>query len=113
MIALRVALLMAFAAAACGQTRDIPYLPMNGKQKLDLYLPEGKQNFPILFFVHGGAWRLGDRSNYRKLGEHFSRQGIGVVIPSYRLAPIYRHPAQVEDVAAAFAWTVTTLTYLV
>jgi len=28
------------------------------------------------------------------------------VIPSYRLAPKNPHPAQIEDVAAAFAWTV-------
>jgi len=27
-------------------------------------------------------------------------------VPSYRLAPKYPHPAQIEDVAAAFAWTV-------
>ena len=28
------------------------------------------------------------------------------VIPSYRLAPKNPHPAQIQDVAAAFAWTV-------
>ena len=28
------------------------------------------------------------------------------VVPSYRLAPKHPHPAQIEDVAAAFAWTV-------
>ena len=27
---------------------------------LDLYLPEGKSNVPMLFFVHGGGWRAGD-----------------------------------------------------
>ena len=101
--------MLAFAAVAAGQTRDIPYLPTNNKHKLDIYLPEGKKHFPVLFFVHGGAWRLGDRSKYRAIGEHFAAQGIGVVIPSYRLAPVYRHPAQIEDVAAAFAWTVKNI----
>ena len=62
-----------------------------------------------MIFIHGGAWRIGDRSMYSKVGEHFSHEGIGVVIPSYRLAPFYRHPAQIEDVAAAFAWTVRNI----
>ena len=55
-------------------------------------------------FVHGGSWRTGDRSLYRALGIHFARAGIAVAIPSYRLMPQNPHPAQIEDVAAAFAW---------
>jgi len=74
------------------------------KHKLDLYLPQGKTKFPVLMFVHGGSWRTGDRSVYRALGERFARAGIGVAIPSYRLMPQNPHPAQIEDVAAAFAW---------
>jgi acetyl esterase/lipase len=76
------------------------------KHKLDLYLPAGKSNFPVLFFVHGGSWRSGDRSQYPGFGNRFAKDGVGVVIPSYRLAPQNAPPAQIEDVAAAFAWTV-------
>jgi acetyl esterase/lipase len=72
------------------------------KHKLDLYLPRDKKHFPVLVFVHGGAWRSGDRS--QALGERFARDGIGVAIPSYRLMPQNPHPAQIEDIAAAFAW---------
>ncbi len=79
------------------------------KHKLDLYLPKGKSNFPVFFFVHGGAWRTGDRSSYVALGNRFAAEGIGVVMPSYRLAPKNPHPAQIEDVAAAFAWTVKNI----
>lgn len=75
------------------------------KHKLDLYLPTDKTKFPVLFFVHGGSWRSGDRSSYPPLGNRFAKLGIGVVVPSYRLAPANPHPAQIEDVAAAFAWT--------
>jgi acetyl esterase/lipase len=74
------------------------------KHRLDLYLPKGKTNFPILFFVHGGSWRTGDRSLYRALGNRYARAGIAVAIPSYRLMPANPHPAQIEDIAAAFAW---------
>jgi len=79
------------------------------KHKLDLYLPRDKTSFPVLMFVHGGSWRTGDRSLYKALGDRFARAGIGVAIPSYRLMPRSPHPAQIEDVAAAFAWVVRNI----
>jgi acetyl esterase/lipase len=74
------------------------------KHKLDLYLPKGAKDFPVLFFVHGGTWQSGDRKIYGKFGEEFAGQGIGCVIISYRLSPKVQHPAHIEDVAKAFAW---------
>lgn len=76
------------------------------KHKLDLFIPRGKRDFPVLLFAHGGGWRTGDRFLYRALGNRLARAGIGVAIPSYRLMGVVgnQHPAQVEDIAAAFAW---------
>src|SRR5947209_8142483 len=34
------------------------------KNKLDVYVPRGQKDFPVLFFVHGGAWRNGDKSYF-------------------------------------------------
>jgi acetyl esterase/lipase len=75
------------------------------KQKLDLYLPKGLKDFPVLFFVHGGTWKSGDRKQYDKLGELYAARGLGMVIISYRLTPKVQHPAHIQDVARAFAWT--------
>jgi acetyl esterase/lipase len=75
------------------------------KHKLDLYLPKGQKNFPVLFYVHGGAWRAGDRKGVARLGTLIARNGIGCVAISYRLSPKVKHPAHIEDVAKAFAWT--------
>ncbi len=91
--------------------KDLPYTQGKpedaAKHKLDVYSPatpvEG--GAPVLFFVHGGSWRSGDRSNYGILGNRFALDGLVVVIPSYRLAPKDLHPAQITDVADAFAWT--------
>jgi acetyl esterase/lipase len=86
---------------------DISYVDdaaRDGRQRLDLYLPKGKSGFPVVLFVHGGGWISGDRALYRALGNRLAHAGIGVAIPSYRLMPRNPHPAQVEDVAAAFAW---------
>jgi acetyl esterase/lipase len=55
-------------------------------------------------FIHGGSWKSGDRSSYPALGNRFAKLGIGVAIPSYRLMPKNPHPAQIDDVATAFAW---------
>jgi dipeptidyl aminopeptidase/acylaminoacyl peptidase len=78
------------------------------KHQLDLYLPKGKKDFPVLFFVHGGAWVSGDRNYfgvYSAIGNAFARHGIGAVVISYRLSPKVQHPEHIKDVAAAFAWT--------
>jgi acetyl esterase/lipase len=93
--------------------KDITYVDGKeadaGKHKLDLYLPKGKTGFPVLIFIHGGAWRSGDRSIYPGLGNRFAKEGIGVVVPSYRLMPGAPHPAQIEDAAAAVEWTLKNI----
>lgn len=78
------------------------------KHKLDLYLPRDHKDYPVLFFVHGGAWMHGDKNFfgvYSSLGTTFARQGVGVVVTNYRLSPSVKHPEHIKDVARAFAWT--------
>lgn len=76
------------------------------RHRLDVYLPKGAKDFPILFFVHGGTWKSGSKSLYTALGTSFARIGYGVVVINYRLTPQVQHPGHIEDVAKAFAWTV-------
>jgi acetyl esterase/lipase len=78
------------------------------KHKLDLFLPKGLKDFPVLFFVHGGAWHTGDRNYlgvYSSLGRFYAKHGLGTVVISYRLSPQVTHPEHIKDVARAFAWT--------
>src|SRR5262245_34328617 len=82
------------------------------KHKLDLYLPKGHKDFPVLFFVHGGAWRSGDKNFfgvYSSLGKFYARHGIGTVVTNYRLSPKVTHPEHIKDVARAFVWTVKNI----
>jgi acetyl esterase/lipase len=72
---------------------------------LDVYAPKGKKNFPVVLFVHGGSWKSGNKNLYAALGGSLASDGIGCVICNYRLSPAVQHPAHVEDVAKAFAWT--------
>ena len=92
---------------------DIPYYTGvdadEKKHKLDLFLPKGKKNFPVLFFVHGGSWTSGDRKMYGNMGTVFTKHGLGVVVISYRLSPAITHPEHIVDVARAFDWTVKNI----
>jgi acetyl esterase/lipase len=79
---------------------------------LDLYLPKGQKDFPVLVFVHGGGWSMGSKDRFVYLrghkggdfGRFFARNGIGVVQINYRLSPAVKHPEHVKDVARAVAW---------
>lgn len=92
--------------------KDVDYYKGDGydkvKHKLDFYRPKGHKDYPILFFVHGGGWRSGDKNAfgiYSALGRTYARRGIGTVVTNYRLTPKVTHPEHIKDVARAFAWT--------
>lgn len=97
---------LAASDPAVEAVRNITYIDSSTdpKHKLDLYFPKGKTNVPIFVFIHGGSWASGDRSTYAPIGVMFAKRGFAVAIPSYRLMPKDPHPAQIDDVAAAFAW---------
>jgi len=88
---------------------DIPYrtdpAADRERHKLDVYVPKGCKDFPVVFFVHGGSWKSGNKNLYVAIGNAFAKLGLGVVITNYRLSPQVKHPAHIEDVARAFAWT--------
>ena len=87
----------------CAEPADEPW-----RHRLDLYLPKGVKDFPVVVFVHGGAWMIGDNrccGLYSSIGEPFASHGIAAVLPNYRLSPGARHPDHIRDVARAFAWT--------
>lgn len=78
------------------------------RHKLDLYIPRGRTDFPVVMLVHGGAWLFGNNrwgGLYSSVGECLASKGIGVVMPNYRLSPAVKHPEHIRDIARAFAWT--------
>jgi acetyl esterase/lipase len=85
----------------------IPYGELS-RQRLDVYTPDAKAfpgARPVIFFLYGGGWQAGERSQYRFVGEAFASRGFLVVIPDYRVYPEVRYPEFVRDAAKAFAWT--------
>lgn len=79
------------------------------RHTLDLYLPQIEAPFPLIVYVHGGAWVGGSKDSYANIGRALAAEGLGVVIINYRLSPGVTHPAHVEDLARAFAWVLDNI----
>ena len=62
--------------------------------KLDLYMPKGCENFPILIWFHGGGLKIGDKNVelITQLGKLLAAKGVGVAIVNYRLYPKVKYP---------------------
>ena len=83
--------------------REIAY-GADEKQKMDLIVPKtGKA--PLLFFVHGGGWSIGDkRAGEGTKGPWALKQGWAFASANYRLVPQATVEQQAQDLASALAW---------
>jgi len=88
--------------------RDVPYLQnahyADDKDKLDVYVPEGRRNAPVIVSYYGNQLMGGDKSEDAYIGQRFAAAGFVTVVVNYRVSPTVSHPAHVQDAAASFAW---------
>ena len=89
-------------------TRDLSYGP-DERNRLDLFARDGAADAPVLVFVHGGGFVMGDKHTqgspfYSNVGDFAARQGWVGAPMTYRLAPANKFPSGPEDIAAAVAW---------
>ena len=94
----------ALARAVPLAAHDLAYGP-HQRHRLDLYGEADGTLKPVLLFVHGGAFVMGDKGDTgwpnAAVGRMAARRGwIGAVM-NYRLAPDHLWPAGAEDVGAA------------
>ena len=84
--------------------KNIEYKNAGGKSlQMDIYKPKDlKEPSPLLVFIHGGAWRHGDRSDYLVYLVDFAEKGYMTATVSYRLDTLY--PGCVEDISDAIEW---------
>ena len=70
-----------------------------------LYRPSDAAGIPLLVFLHGGGWMLGDLDTHDAMHRHLAaRAGCAVLAVNYRLAPEHPFPAGLQDAEKAFAW---------
>jgi acetyl esterase/lipase len=71
---------------------------------MDLYFPpnSGKPS-PVVLYVHGGAWKAGDKTGGVEISAVpiIASRGYLVAAINYRLAPQFKWPAQIQDVKCA------------
>jgi acetyl esterase/lipase len=113
-LAVVVSCVTATAPSAEAQTyavrvvRDVPYLQGAGyadnKDRLDIYVPEGRRNAPVIVSYYGNQLMGGDKTEDAYVGRRFAAAGFVTVVVNYRLSPAVSHPAHVQDAAASFAW---------
>lgn len=86
-------------------TRDIPYAdPAHERQVLDVYAPPGARDRPVVFWIHGGGWQTGDKSEVQLKPQAFTDRGYVFVSTNYRLLPQVEMKTIVEDIARSIRW---------
>ena len=81
-------------AGATGPLRARHYVP-----------PESGGPHPLLLFLHGGGWTIGDLDTHDEPCRILCRHGgLHVLSVDYRLAPEHPFPAAVQDTEAALGW---------
>lgn len=91
---------------------DVPY-GADPAQRMDVYVPTSPATgspaasavrAPVIFMVHGGAWRHGDKAMGRVVQEKVNRwvpKGFILISTNYRMLPDAPVAVQVRDVQAA------------
>lgn len=92
---------------ANGQTvkKNIAYAePAKERQVLDIYAPAGARNLPVVFWIHGGGWQAGDKSDVELKPKYFNDKGCIFVSTNYRLLPNVDMGTIIRDVAKSLGW---------
>jgi acetyl esterase len=93
--------------------RDVVYGDDPAWHRLDVYRPVNRPGpWPVVLYVHGGAFHLLSKDTHWLMGLVFARHGYLVVNISYRLAPRHPYPAAIEDTCTAYRWLAARITEL-
>lgn len=94
-------------ATAQKLTPDIPYIENGHKRHvLDIYSPESPagRSLPVLFWIHGGGWQTGDKSDVALKPKALTARGFVFVSTNYRLLPEVQMEELIGDVARSLGW---------
>src|SRR5215831_14768815 len=86
--------------------RDLPYFqPKERHRTLDVYTSTQSKNQPIAFWIHGGGWQRGDKSDVAAKPWAFVDRGFVFVSTNYRFVPNVTMKDIAGDLAKAIRWT--------
>jgi acetyl esterase/lipase len=100
-------LVLGGGATAQKLTRDVTYVE-NGHRRhvLDIYTPENPRgnSLPVMFWIHGGGWQAGDKSDVALKPKALTERGFVFVSTNYRLLPEVKMDELIGDVARSVGW---------
>lgn len=80
---------------------------------LDLFLPQTtnaenneSKKYPVVVFVHGGAWGFGEKTQYYEVGKTIQSNNMICVVANYTLYPKGDVEHMKEDLFALLEWVV-------
>lgn len=76
----------------------------HARQVLDIYSPPKANKLPVIFWIHGGGWQSGDKTNVQEKPKALLNHGFVFVSTSHRLLPEVAMEDVTRDVATALAW---------
>ncbi|BCR36718.1 alpha/beta hydrolase [Mariniplasma anaerobium] len=81
---------------------DVAYAFNSNSQKMDIYMPNEPGMYPCIFFIHGGAFAMCDKSD-RQVQPFLEgvKKGFVVVSVNYRLSGESIFPAGLQDCKSA------------
>ncbi|MEE9277463.1 MAG: alpha/beta hydrolase fold domain-containing protein, partial [Dehalococcoidia bacterium] len=71
---------------------------------VDVYPADGPGPHPLLFYIHGGAWSLGNPAGRHKFTCRMAEAGYVTLSVDYALAPEHPFPAGFDDCLYAAGW---------
>jgi len=71
---------------------------------LNIYRPAQVGTYPAIVSIYGGAWQRGNPDSDDTFNRYIAAQGYVVWAISYRHAPTYHFPIQIEDVRQALTY---------
>lgn len=92
-------------AAEIQLTANLRYVEFgHERQVLDIHAPVGAQSLPVVFWIHGGGWQAGDKTEVQRKPQAFVDRGYVFVSTNYRLLPHVDMGTLVRDVALSLHW---------
>lgn len=84
---------------------NVPYVSGGHERHvLDIYAPAGAKGAPVVFWIHGGGWQAGDKSDVQIKPKAFNEEGYVFVSTNYRLLPKVPMETLTADLAKSLKW---------
>lgn len=95
---------VAYRGTPAGDLHLDLYRPADGDRATDAGGQTPAAPHPAVVFLHGGAWRSGEKGQFERQARGLARRGYACLAVNYRLSGTATYPAAVRDVRAAVRW---------